>query len=212
MSRRVEKNWKWIQAQYGTGLPIRKIAELYSDHFPGESVSHQNISAYARRHHWSRDKLVADYRAETQQKVKAKMAAQAPQGRGMKRPDDGKSLVVHEAEVVALNSDIACVVEIKHRHIGNRMLEAALEVLDEIQCNGFVDAAGRDDNIALAELTIAGKAKALKDLMYAIDKAVTIERKSWNMDKSDDQPGGATGIIQVNINVPEPKPLPERFR
>ncbi len=140
------------------------------------------------------------------------MAAQAPQGRGMKRPDDGKSLVVHEAEVVALNSDIACVVEIKHRHIGNRMLEAALEVLDEIQRNSVVDAAGRDDNIALAELTVAGKAKALKDLMYAIDKAVTIERKSWNMDKSDDQPGGATGIIQVNINVPEPKPLPERFR
>jgi hypothetical protein len=65
MSRRLEKDWKWIRAQYETGLPIRKIAELYSDHFPGESVSHQNISAYARRHDWSRDKLVKDYRAET---------------------------------------------------------------------------------------------------------------------------------------------------
>ena len=212
MSRRLEKDWKWIRAQYGTGLPIRKIAELYSEHFPGESVSHQNISAYARRHDWSRDKLVKDYRAATQRKAKAKMAAQVPQGRGVKRPDDGKSLEVYEAEVVAMNSDIASIVEVKHRFIGNRMLEAALEVLDEIQCNSVVDVAGRDGNISTVAMTPAARAKALKDLMYAIDKAVTIERKSWNMDKSDGQPGGATGIIQVNINVPEPKPLPERFR
>ena len=212
MPKRLEKNWKWIQAQYATGLPLRTIAGLYSENFPGESVSHQNISAYARRHGWSRDKLVEDYRAATQRKAKAKMAAQVPQGRGVKRPEDGKSLEVYEAQVFAMNSDFASVVEVKHRFIGNRMLEAALEVLDEIRRNSVVDVAGQDGNIALAELTIAGKAKALKDLMYAVDKAVSVERRSWNMDKSDGQPGGATGVIQVNINVPEPKPLPERFR
>ena len=185
MSRRLEKDWKWIRAQYGTGLPIRKIAELYSEHFPGESVSHQNISAYARRHDWSRDKLVKDYRVATQRKAKAKMAAQVPQGRGVKRPEDGKSLEVYEAEVVAMNSDIASIVEVKHRFIGNRMLEAALEVLDEIQCNSVVDVAVRDGNVSTVAMTPAARAKALKDLMYAIDKAVTIERKSWNMDKNE---------------------------
>ena len=148
MPKRLGKNWRWIRAQYETGLPIRKIAELYSDHFPGESVSHQNISAYARRHGWSRDKLVEDYRAATQRKAKAKMAAQTPQGRGVKRPDDGKSLEVYEAEVVTMNSDLASVVEVKHKYYGNRMLEAALEVLDEIQRNSVVDVAGRDGNIA----------------------------------------------------------------
>jgi uncharacterized protein YjcR len=76
--RRTEKNWKWIQAQYKTGLLLRKIAELYGKCFPGESVSHQNISSYASRHGWSRDKLVESYRAETKRKVKEKMAAQAP--------------------------------------------------------------------------------------------------------------------------------------
>ena len=212
MSRRLEKNWKWIRAQYETGLPIRKIAELYSDHFPGESVSHQNISAYARRHDWSRDKLVKDYRAETQRKVMEKTAMQAPQGRGVKRPDDEKSLVVYEGEVVAMNSERASEVEFKHRYAGNRTLEAALEVLDEIQCNSVIDVAVRDGNVSTVAMTPAARAKALKDLMYAIDKAVTIERKSWNMDKNDGAPGGAGAVIQVNINVPEPKPLPERFR
>lgn len=91
MSRRFEKNWKWIRAQHDTGLPIRKIAELYSGYFPGESVSRQNISAYAKRHDWSRDKLVEDYKAETQRKVMEKTAVQTPQGRGMKRPDDEQS-------------------------------------------------------------------------------------------------------------------------
>lgn len=119
---------------------------------------------------------------------------------------------VYETVVLAINSDLASVVEIKHRFIGNEMLEATLAVLDEIQCNSVVNVAGRDGNIALAELTIAVKAKALKDLTYAIDKAVTIERKIWNMDNCDGKPGGATGIIQVNINVLEPKPLPKRFR
>ena len=212
MPRRTEKNWKWIRAQYGTRLPIRKIAELYSGHFPGEFVSHQNISAYARRHGWSRDKLVEIYRAETQRKVMEKAVVQAPQGRGVKRQNDGKSAEVHEAEVVAMNSELASEVEFKHRYAGNRTLEAALEVLDEIQCNSVVDVAVRDGNVSTMAMTPAARAKALKDLMYAIDKAITIERKSWNMDKSDGQPGGATGIIQVNINIPEPKPLPERFR
>lgn len=37
-------------------------------------------------------------------------------------------------------------------------------------------------NLVYDELTPAAKAKILKDLLYVIDKAVTIERKSWNMD------------------------------
>ena len=208
MSRRLEKNWKWIRAQYETGLPIRKIAELYSDHFIGESVSHQNISAYARRHHWSRDKLVEDYRAETQRVVMEKTVVQAPQGRGMKRQDDRKSLEVYEAEVVAMNSELASEVELIHREAGKRTLEVALRILEEVDAN----AAGNNGNVNVAALTLAGKAKALKDLAYAIDKAVSIERKSWSMDKNE---GGALGTganIQVNINIPEPKPLPERFR
>ena len=208
MSRRLEKDWKWIRAQYETGLPIRKIAELYSEYFPSESVSHQNISAYARRHGWSRDKLVEDYRAATQRKVMEKTAMQAPQGRGVKRPDDEKSLVVYEGEVVAMNSERASEVEFKHRYAGNRTLEAALRILEEVDAN----AAGNNGNVNVAALTLAGKAKALKDLAYAIEKAISVERRSWNMDKAEQGPGGATGVIQVNINVPEPKPLPERFR
>ena len=208
MSRRIEKNWKWIQSQYETGLPIRKISYLYTEYFPGESVSHQNISAYARRHRWSRDKLVEDYRAATQRKVMEKTAIQAPQGRGVKRPDDEKSLVVYEGEVVEMNSERASEVEFKHRDAGNRTLEVALRILEEVDAN----AAGNDGNVNVAALTLAGKAKALKDLAYAIEKAVSVERRSWNMDKAEQGPGGATGIIQVNINVPEPKPLPERFR
>ena len=109
---------------------VRKIIELYGEHFPGESISHQNISAYARWHGWSRDKLVANYKTATQRKAKAKMAAQVPQGRGVKRPDDGKNLEVYKAEVVELNSDFASEVEIKHRIIGHRMIVAAMEVLD----------------------------------------------------------------------------------
>ena len=61
-------------------------------------------------------------------------------------------------------------------------------------------------------MTLGGKAKVVKDLAYTIDKAVSVERKSWNLDKNDGSPGGPGAIIQVNINVPEPKPLPERFR
>ena len=208
MPRRIEKDWNWIRAQYGTGLPIRKIAELYSGHFPGESVSHQNISAYARRHHWSRDKLVEDYRVATLRKVMEKTAVHSPQGRGVKRIDDGKSLVVHEAEVVAMNSELASEVEFKHRDAGNRTLEVALRILEEVDVN----AAGNNGNVNVAALTLAGKAKALKDLAYAIEKAVNIERKSWSLDKDEGGVMGAGANIQVNINIPEPKPLPERFR
>ena len=208
MPRRIEKDWKWIRAQYETGLPIRKIAELYSDHFPGESVSHQNISAYARRHGWSRDKLVKDYRAETQRKVMEKTVVQAPQGRGVKRPYDGKSLEVHEAEVVAMNSELASEVELIHREAGKKTLEVALRILEEVDAN----AAGNDGNVNVAALTLAGKAKAVKDLAYAIEKAVNIERKSWSLDKDEGGVMGAGANIQVNINIPEPKPLPERFR
>ena len=126
----------------------------------------------------------------------------------MKRQDDGKGLDVHEAEVVAINSERASEVEFKHRDAGNRTLEVALRILEEVDAN----AAGNDGNVNVAALTLAGKAKVLKDLAYAIEKAVSMERRSWNMDKAEQGPGGATGIIQVNINVPEPKPLPERFR
>ena len=210
MPRRIEKNWKWIQAQYETGLPIRKIAVLYSEYFPGESVSHQNISAYAKRHGWSRDKLVDSYRSETKRKVIEKLAAKGPQGRGVKRPDDGKSLEVHEAEVVNLNSEIASEIEIKHRIIGNRVLKAAMEVLDEIQRKSAFNVTNHDGNVAYAEMTPAAKAKVLKDLVYAIDKAIAIERKSWNMDKQEG--GGPAGVFKVNINVPDPLPLPDHLR
>jgi len=36
----------------------------------------------------------------------------------VKRPDDGKSIEVHEAKVVALNSDLASEIEIKNRKLG----------------------------------------------------------------------------------------------
>ena len=127
----------------------------------------------------------------------------------MKRQDDGKSLEVHEGEVVAMNSERASEVEFKHRYAGNRTLEAALEVLEEIDAKRCCRPRWQCSTLAM---TLAGRAKALKDLTYAIEKAVSMERKSWNMDKNDGQPGGPAGIIQVNINVPEPKPLPERFR
>lgn len=208
MSRRIEKNWKWIRAQYATGLPIRKIAELYSEHFPFESVSHQNISAYARRHDWSRDKLVENYKAETKRKVTEKLAAKGTQGRGVKRPDDGKSLEVYEAEVVELNSDLASEVEIKHRIIGNILNKAAMEILDEIWRNDAVDLVGRDGSVSTVKMTPAVRAKALKDLLYAIDKAVAIERKSWNMDAAERKGEGNTHF-NVLINVPDPLPLPE---
>ena len=107
-----------------------------------------------------------------------------------------------------MNSELASEVEFKHRDAGNRTLKAALRIIEEVDAN----ATGNDGNVNVAALTLAGKAKALKDLAYAIEKAVSVERRSWNMDKAEKGPGGATGIIQVNINVPEPKPLPERFR
>jgi hypothetical protein len=211
MSRRIEKNWKWIQAQYETGLPLRKIAELYGKCFPGEGVSHQNISSYARRHGWSRDKLVDSYRAETKRKVKEKMAAQTPQGRGVKRPDDGKSLEVHEAEVVALNSDLASEIEIKHRELGNYALTACRKILADIVDNVAANVADRDGNVHPVTMPPAAKAKALKDLLYAIEKAVAIERKSWNMDTAKGNIGGESNF-NVLINVPDPDPLPEQFR
>ena len=49
----------------------------------------------------------------------------------------------------------------------------------------------------------------LKDLVYVIDKAVAIERKSWNMDKQ--VAGGQHGEFKININVPDPHPPPEEF-
>ena len=211
MSRRIEKNWKWIQAQYETGLPLRKIAELYGKCFPGEGVSHQNISSYARRHGWSRDKLVDSYRAETKRKVKEKMAAQAPQERGVKRPDDGKSLEIHEAEVVALNSDLASEIEIKHRKLGNAALTACRKILADIVDNVAANVVDRDGNLHPVAMTPAARAKALKDLLYAIEKAVAIERKSWNMDTANGKIGGE-GNFNVVINVPDPDPLPEQFR
>jgi len=60
-------------------------------------------------------------------------------------------------------------------------------------------------------MTPAARAKALKDLLYAIDKAVAIERKSWNMDIAKGNIGGE-GNFNVLINVPYPDPLPEQFR
>jgi len=60
-------------------------------------------------------------------------------------------------------------------------------------------------------MTPAVRAKALKDLLYAIDKAVAIERKSWNMDTTGGKSGGE-GNFNVIINVPDPDPLPEQFR
>jgi hypothetical protein len=47
--------------------------------------------------------------------------------------------------------------------------------------------------------------------MYAIDKAVAIERKSWNMDTAKGK-GGGEANSNVLINVPDPDPLPEQFR
>jgi hypothetical protein len=139
--------------------------------------------------------------------VQEKMAALVPQGRGVKRSDDGKSLEVHEAEVVALNSDLASEIEIKHRELGNDALTACWKILADIVDNFAANVADRDGNVHPVKMTPAARAKALKDLLYAIDKAVAIERKSWNMDAANGKNGGE-GNFNVLINVPDQKPLP----
>ena len=110
-----------------------------------------------------------------------------------------------------MNSDFASEVEIKHKIIGHRMIVAAMEILDEIQCNNDVDIVSRDGNVSAVTMTPAAKAKALKDLPMAMDKAVAIERKSWHLDTAKGK-GNDDVPFNILINVPDPLPLPEHLK
>jgi hypothetical protein len=222
MAQVVAKDWGWIKAQYETGLPLRRIAELYKEHHPGENLTHQSLHQYAVRHKWKRGATVHKFKDRTRKKVASESAKKARSsknevitnlnGRGVPRPPSGKGADEYEEEVLAIDSALAADIELKHRGAGNQTLAVALRILRELDVN---DATAVDDgtgNVKLSKMTLGGKAKAVKDLAYTIDKAVAVERKSWNLDKNDGAPGGGGAVIQVNINVPEPKPLPERFR
>lgn len=226
MAQIVEKDWGWIKAQFETGLSYRKIADLYKEHFPGESCTPQSVHSYAKRHKWQRGKTAHKMAARTRQKVAQRTAIAHVKyksnrnevitnfmtGRGASRPDDGKDDALNETEVLDINSELAADVELKHRGAGNETLAVALKILRELDVNDAVMVDDGEGNIKVSKMTLGGKAKAVKDLAYTIDKAVSVERKSWNMDRNDGAPGGTGAVIQVNINVPEPKPLPERFR
>jgi hypothetical protein len=223
MAQIVAKDWGWIKAQFETGLSFRQIADLYKAHFPGESCTPQSIHAYAQRRGWKRGKLACKMAARTARKVKQLTAKKAKStshavitnlaaGRGASRPDSGKTEEQNEEEVLEINSGLAADVELKHRDAGNATLSVALKILRELDVNAAVAIDDGTGELKISKMTLGGRAKAVKDLAYTIDKAIGVERKSWNLDKTDGSPGGAGAIIQVNINVPEPKPLPERFR
>lgn len=225
MAQNVAKDWDWLKAQYETGLPLRKIAALYKETFPGEHLTHQSLHQYATRHNWEKGRLSDEVQSRTRTKViqrtakefcakrtsKNEIITNGHAGRGVERPDNGKTAEMNEEEVLAINSDLATDVEFKHRDAGSRTLEVALAILERLHNNQAVkidEAAGK---VTLSKLSLGGQAKAVKDLAYTIDKAVNIERKSWNLDKGEGGIMGAGAAIQVNINIPEPKPLPERF-
>ena len=68
----------------------------------------------------------------------------------------------------------------------------------------------RDGQLVEQVMTPAAQAKALKDISTVIEKAVSIERKSWNMDKNESE--GPAGVFQININVPDPLPTSEHLK
>jgi hypothetical protein len=177
------------------GFSYRQIAEDYKKAHPGLSISHQVIYRKSKAEGWQRD-LSEDYSNAVDRKLIER--AKGDKGDGIERSDQD---VVDEAAEVA-----AGVVE-KHRKDADKLREAAMRIITEVDDNEAVTVVTRNGDKVTIQADVTKRAQALNNASRALSQAVDIERKSLNLDQKEGASFGF-GSFTIISNVPLPDPLP----
>jgi len=187
--------WEWIKKRFRMGFSYRQIAEDYKKAHPGLSISHQVIYRKSKAEGWQRD-LSEDYSNAVDRKLIER--AKGDKGDGIERSDQD---VVDEAAEVA-----AGVVE-KHRKDADKLREAAMRIITEVDDNEAVTVVTRNGDKVTIQADVTKRAQALNNASRALSQAVDIERKSLNLDQKEGASFGF-GSFTIISNVPLPDPLP----
>ena len=121
MARKPKKDWNWIQKQYQLGFSHRRIAEMYIEKYPHESITHQAIGAYAQRHGWEvSSEAVEAYQEQTKSKslrksVERSLVKRTGPGRDRHEIETSK---LTEDEVIEIGAELASEVESEHKSVG----------------------------------------------------------------------------------------------
>lgn len=202
-NQRPPKDWVFIEERYRAGYSLRAICKMYKEAFANETLSPETVRRRALKYNWKKDLKPAIQKA-----VDRKLVERT----GVRHPthEAKQSTPRTDEEIVDEAAEAQTELILAHRESGQKMrglvdtLSSELKdspkqiVMRKVKGGGTVEIE--------VPLSIKERSQSIKDLTYALAKAVSIERISHNL---DDRQLLGTGVIELHTSVPNPKPVPE---
>lgn len=191
--------WEWIKKRFRMGFAYRQIAEDYKKAHPGLSISHQVIYRKSKAEGWQRD-LSEDYSAAVDRKLIGRVKGD--------KGDKGDVAERSDEDVVDEAAEVAAETVEKHRKDADKLREAAMRIITEVDDNEAVTVVTRNGDKVTIQADVTKRAQALNNASRALSQAVEIERRSLNLDRKEGGIAFGFGAFTIISNVPEPDPLP----
>ena len=198
-SKRIPKDWVFIQELYRSGYSLRQICDRYKKAFPSESLWPETIRKHANKHNWKRDLKPAIQEA-VDRKLVEKTGSDDLTREGSK-PRSDEQIVEDAAEAQAE-------LILEHRQAGRNMRTLVQQFQNELMDSPTQVVirkikGGGNEQIEVP-IPFKDRTAALRDLSMALVKAVDVERVSHNL---NDRQYHGTGTIELVHTVPGAKPV-----
>jgi len=200
VDRRCKIDWAWVKPLFRAGYSLRMIRAKYAEAHHGIPVSIEAIRSHAKKEGWKKD-LTKDIGAAVDRKLAEASITD--------KTDDAAAAPATDAEFVDAAAKLATGVVLTHRSDGLQLRNLVKALATELALKDKeprVVGRGQTQQVVMVRSPLKDRAQAVKNLAYALNCAVTIERKSYNLDRAE---GGLDGVFLIRSNIPEPDPLPE---
>lgn len=196
------KDWVYIEELFRSGHSYRSIRYYYLQKYPDQTLAIETVRRQAIKRKWKRD-LKAKIKKAADRKI-AEQSRDEPLTQEADEPE-GRS----DDEIIDEAAELAARVVISHRQDGKALRKLVRKFSEELNTNPrqvvMRKTSEGTDKIEIP-LPFKEKTRSLKDLSFALAKAVTIERISHNL---DDKQHLGTGTFEIYTSVPDPNLLPE---